>query len=237
MQYIDKNDVNISKLFEWGKSLVITDAHDTPVMTLYIRLIGDSDMNKARVYGLRKSAELRKKLRENNSEERLAYIPEFEFIEKENLIESTLSFQLKELTDKAFKNLDLQLPKEPSSDATLEELENYQKEVDSWPRKRENEVRKVVEDAVDTERKSLNLLSKDELSKRYETFIINSLCETEMYTKFQEMCVYYGTFLDDKCKQLAFNSIEEFSNLPEFIKTQIIDSYYSLDIKVEELKK
>ncbi len=63
MESIDRNDVNISILFNWGKEFILYDENRKELFKVYLRIIGDSDLNKAKVYALRKSAEMRKKLK------------------------------------------------------------------------------------------------------------------------------------------------------------------------------
>ena len=45
MKSVDKNDVDISKLFNWGDKLVINNSSGKPIFTCYLRVIGDADLN------------------------------------------------------------------------------------------------------------------------------------------------------------------------------------------------
>ena len=64
---IEKNDVDISKLFNWGKAFEIV-GEDGVVDVVYMRVLGDADINKARVFALRESAKLRRALRNPDSD-------------------------------------------------------------------------------------------------------------------------------------------------------------------------
>jgi hypothetical protein len=119
---IEKGDVDLSKLFHWGKQFEITDRFGKKVMDVYLRLVGDAELNRARIFAIRKSSELRKKLKEENSEERLVFIPDLDE-NKQDLIDRISVLKIKEFTQAASKEVSIPLPKEPKSDAPLEEIE------------------------------------------------------------------------------------------------------------------
>lgn len=235
MEQIDKNDVNISALFKWGTKLEI----ETPKgkKSFWMRIVGDADLNRARVFGLRNSADLRKKLKDKNSDERLALVPDFDITDREKATEVILLYKASELTEEARRNLDLKYPKEPSSDASLEDHEKYQKEVDTWAEYVEKEIKKTYNKGVGIEKKRLNKLNEDELLKEYYETVINKLCENEMMRSFQDMCIYFASFKDETYKERLFENVEEFENLPTNVKEQFYAFYTSLNIPTEELKK
>lgn len=237
MKSIDKNDVDISVLFNWGNAVPIFDERGNELLTLYVRVVGDADLNRARVLGLRKSAELRKKLNDSNSDERLAYIPDPTDIEKKNLIEVIISMELEDIAQNISRDILLQYPKEPHSDAGLEEQEKYQKEIDTWPDRRKELVTVELNTRVTNRRTELEKEDKRALNSHYEKMVINSLCKEEMYKNFINMCVYLGTYKDEKYKYRAFSSYEEFNNLPTYIKDQLTEVYGSLNLDMGTLKK
>lgn len=232
----EKNDVDISKLFNWGGKVTITDDYGNPLMDVYIRLVGDADLGRARVFGLRSSAELRKKLRTEGSDERVGLLPDYSLLEIENIVEMVIASKMREYADKLSEKLNFPFPKEPKSDSSLEEQEAYQKEVDEWPTKRTELLSKELDQFIEKERKSLLKKSRDELGKTLDESLIDNLCQEEMYVKFMAMCLYLGTFKDEKYSRKVFHSAEEFENLPSAIKTQFLNFYNSLDIRAEELK-
>lgn len=237
MESIEQNDVDISKLFLWGKEFKIINVDSTVLTKTYIRLVGDADVNKARVYALRESAKLRKKLRTRNSDERLAYIPDFAELEKDNLVEAVLAYSMTDISANVIKNLNLPLPEELKSDASLKEQEEYQAKVDSWPDERKKIILEEMKGETDKERIVLSKLSKKRLEKMYESYVIDILCNDVMGIKYLEMCAFLGIYKDENYKVKAFKSIDEFTNLIPFIKDQLIEYYSSLDINLSELKK
>jgi len=237
MNSIDKNDVDISKLFRWGNQFKILDSMNNELLDVYIRLVGDAELNRARVYALRKSAELRKKLKDTESDEYFAYIPDKDLIEKDILIENILLYMTRELTLESFNEIKPPLPVEPASDASLEKQEEYQREIDEFPKKREALIRENVVKVLDRRREDLKNRDMDSLYNDFIKLLINQVCEDEMLNKFKEMSVYLGTYKDSEFKERLFKDFEVFENLPNEIKTQFLDNYSVLEISGEDLKK
>jgi len=233
----EKNDVDISKLFSWGQDVKITDDNGVEIMGCYIRLIGDADINRARVYALRNSAELRRRLKDPFSDEHLAYIINKDDVEKPNLIQAFIGLRGKEEAEKFAKEINLPFPKEPTSDASLEDQEKYQLELDSYPNRVTAELEKKVRAVLEVEQERLKKKSKDELYTDYQILFINDICEKTMYEDFKLACVYYGTFKDSTCNTKLFSSLEDVSNLPTTIKDQFIEGYASLELSSDFLKK
>lgn len=237
MQSIDKNDVDISKLFRWGNEFKIYDNMNNELLNVYIRLVGDAELNRARVFALRKSAELRKKLKDEESDEYYAYIPQKEYIDKEVLVENILLYMTREVTLNSFSEIKPQLPVEPGSDASLEKQEQYQKEIDEFPKKREALIRENVVKVLDRQREELKNRDLDSLYNDFIRLLINQLCEDEMLNRFKEMSAYLGTYKDSEYKERLFKSFDDFENLPQEVKSQFLENYSLLEISGEDLKK
>jgi len=237
MKEIEKNDVDVSKLFKWSKEYSIVDTQGNDLLKVFIRLVGDAEVNRARTFALRKSAEFRRKLHEQDSDERLAFIPELDLLDDAVLIESVLLEWAREFSQDAIRNLEMTLPVEPHSEATLEEQEKYQKEVDSWPARREALIRKYMEDRLESKRNELKELDVNLIYSEYIKLLINRLCENEMVLAYRKMCTYFGCYKNNKFKERVFESFEEFDNSSTEIKNQLMDSYLSLEIDGEDLKK
>ena len=141
------------------------------------------------------------------------------------------------MTTRVIRSLDIKAPKTPKSDATLEQMETFQKEVDSYSDKRQKAIRKGLEKETKQLEKELRKLNRDELVKRYESVMIAESCEQEAIQAYKEATVYYGTFKDENYKERFFEEMEDVRNLPSEIKQQFIDAAQVLEIGGEELKK
>ena len=236
MPVVEKNDVDISQLFSWSRESVIKGIKSKDVK-VWVRLLGDADTNKVRVMSLRKSAELRRSLRDLESDDRIAFIPLLEELDKDSLVESVLIFTMRDLTKQAMRGLTLRSPKEPGSDATTEQHEKFQREVDEYPKKREDAIKSSVETLIEKRRKELQEQDPTELYKLYTNVLINELCEQELLKRYKEYCVYFGTYSNKKLTQRFFNSFEDVDNLPTEIKESLINEYSLLEIETEQLKK
>lgn len=233
----ERNDINISPLFNWGKEFTLSSVNGEEITKVYLRLVGDSDMNRARIYALRKSAEKRKNLRTEDSDDKLAFILDKGELERERLIAICVLFASKDLSREAVKNVSVPLPKEPKSDAKIEVLEKYQKLVDDYPKKRENALREYISKEVDRLTAELQKKTDDELYNLYVAYVTDELCEEEMLNSFKEMCTYFGTYKDPQFKERFFNSFEDFANLDGYLKQQFMSTYASLEITTDDLKK
>lgn len=233
---VEKNEVDISRLFSWKKKITVS-VSKTKKITAYMRILGDADVGKVRVQSLRRSAEFRKALRDVDSDEHLAFIPDRAELSREAMQDSILVYTMRELTKRAMQDAVIKSPKEPSSDAPTEIFEKYQKEVDEYPELRERTIRELLEKYIAEKREILAAKTEDELYKEFLQAIINELCEQELLQRFKELCVFYGTFADRELTKRLFKSLDEFLNLPKETKDEFIMLYSGLDIESELLKK
>ncbi len=234
---IDKNDVSLAKLFNWGRKFEITDKYGNPATDVYIRLVGDAELNQARVKAIRASRELREKLKDQNSDERMVFMPDFDEMTDEAIAELITLQKVREFVQEANREVDLPLPIEPHTDAPLERQEEYQKLVDEYPQKRQETLNAYVIGRANELTAQLKNENRTYLVKECERQIISARCEEEMIKKFSEYCAFFGTYKDEEFKIRYFEDIDEFENLPTEIQQQFISGYQSLDINVTELKK
>ena len=235
---VEKQDVNISKIFDWGRVFEVINPTTQEVdATVYMKLLGDADLGRARVYALRKSSELRRKLREENSDERVAYIRTIDELDEDNLMNFIVIFSGRELSTNARQNVKIQSPKPPKSDAALEKMEKFQKEVDEYPERRQKAIADAIEKEVEKLKKSLAGKTKEELYRQYVKLLVDEFCEREALVAFEDMQVFLGCYTDDSYKVKFFSGFEEFNNLEPNAKQLFKDAYKQVDIDINELKK
>lgn len=237
MSTIERNDVDVSRIFNWGKKFDLKNEKDEVIFSVYLRLLGDADLNRARVYALRRSADLRTKLRTPDSDERIALIFDPDNLEEERFIYLITTLSMRELTQEAIKESKIPAIKIPKSDAPLEEMERYQKEVDSYDTKRSNLLRKNLDKLIVKFEKQLKSLGTVELKKRYEAAMINEVCEQEVLNAYKDYAVYAGTYKDAEYKERFFSSIDEVLNLRTEYKNMFINAQQSLELTSDDLKK
>jgi hypothetical protein len=235
---VEKNDVNINRLFYFGNKFEINYTKGKKKLTAFIRLVGDAELNRSRTYAIRRSAELRAKLKDKNSDESVAYIASKDVAEKDTMITTVLAISYQTYTREALREAEVPpVPTEPSSDSTLEQQEEYQKQVDAYPVQRNAIISEYVEKKLNAERERLNSISDSDLYDYYQKLVIADICEQEMYKIFREQCAYYGSYVDEKYTTPLFSSFAEFDNLPTDVKAQFVENYSTLDLSSDELKK
>lgn len=234
---VEKNDVDISKLFVWGKKFDIVDKDEEPVSSVYIRLLGDADVNRARVFALRKSAELRKKLKDPTSDERLIYVREIDELSIDELKQYVLAFSLRDMTNTGMKEVNVPTPKMPKSNASLEKMEKYQQELDAYPQKYQEALTAYIKKQSDLLLKSLDTDSKEVLHKKYLDGLIEEFCEQEAFRSYNDMELFLGCYKDENYTERAFASFDELDNQPADLKQQLRAAYQSIRIDMNELKK
>jgi hypothetical protein len=240
MDTVERQDVDISKLFNWGRVFeVINPQTDEAEAIVYMKLLGDADLGRARVYALRKSAELRRKLKDTNSDEYLAWVRDINEVEKEDLINLISVFSMREIAQSARNNVRIPTPKPPKSNAKLEKIEAFQKQVDDYPSKKQKAIQDYMEKEIGILKKSLETKSKEELYRQYVKELVDEFCEREAISAFEDYQTYLGCYSDDgyRSDSRFFHSFDDFDNLESTVKTQFKDAYRSLDIELSELKK
>lgn len=232
---VEKNDIDISPLFSWSREFAINhDGEDVPV---FIRILGDADLNRARVAALRAGADLRRKLKDLNSDERIVYIKNIDDMEIETLVNVILVFSIKELSEKAQKNSKIRPPKEPRSDAKMSAHEKYQEEIDSYPARKQAELKELLEKEVNANKEALYKETKEVLYMKYVQAMIDELCEQTHLRVFKSWCAYLGSYKNAELTERLFSSYDEFDNLDSDLKAQFITEYSKMELHGDDIKK
>lgn len=238
MRSAEKNDVDLSSLFLWNKEVKIKDDLTNTETTVFIRLIGDRDIGVAKSYSFRRSSQLRRKLKDQDSDEYDAYINNIgDFDSLETLLNAVILFKIQDLADTARKQISVPEPKEPKSDADIEKWEKYQQEVDAYPEKYQQVLREEVDKIIEKEKERLTKLGMEKLYDAYKELVIQRLCSEEVSRAFYEMVVYLCVYKDKDFKKRAFSSIDEFLNVSPRLKTLLLNEYQSLELGMDMLKK
>ena len=237
---VEKNDVDITSIFNWGRVFQVVNPSTNEVEAdVYMKLLGDADLSRARVYAMRKSAELRRKLKDEDSDERVAWARGFNEVEIQDLVNLIIVFSSREISNAARDKAVVPTPKPPKSNAKLEKMEKFQKEVDEYPHKRAAALADAISAEVDKLRSELSKRTKEDLYKEYIRTMIDEFCEREAMMAFEDMQVYLGCYQDDTYnpEKRFFSSFEQYNNLEPSIKAQFKDAFRSIDIEMSELKK
>jgi hypothetical protein len=230
---IERNDVDLNRLFKWKTKVEIVDENQEVLFPIYMRLVGDADLNRARIFAIRTSKDYRKLLRDSDSDEHIALLPEQEELTKGSIIDSIIIYSMQDFALDATK---VPEPKELKSTATLEEQEEFQENVDQYPEQKEKAIENYVEKKIEEKRNELSTKNIDDLYTELIPKIIAQRCETKMLETFREYSIFLGTFQDKKYTVKFFKEFDEFLNLPTNIKDQFEVAYSNLELGIDELK-
>jgi len=238
MKDIERNDVDISQLFKWKKSFEIGDPSTGESITIHMRVVGDSDINRAKAHGYRKAGELRRLLHEEGSDYRVGMINELtEFESKEMLVTTIIYLRLNAYRSQAFLDVSVPIPNQPKSNSPQVAFEKYQEKVDEYSTLYNEAVENYIKDRVEADSKTLGEKEFEELYKLYEKEIVDRLCLEELTRAFYDRVVFHSCFLDEGFKQPAFKEFEEYENASTQLKETLIDNYRSLELGMDFLKK
>jgi hypothetical protein len=238
-----KQEVRLADLLKFKGKLEIKDEDSKVISTVWIRLMGDEDIQAAYRQARIVSAARRDKLRDPESDEAKDILLQLKEQDRDYLTEIIITARENRFAAEApviatreeLPTLD-EVAARPDA-PTLEEQEILDKGIEEVNEK----FLKAVEDYIQTkvaetraelaeydDEKILELARKDmEIIQPLQVFM----------QEVNDQKGFRGTFLDASCKTRGFDSVEEFKDSHPLIKSQIIAKYDSLEIGSEDLKK
>lgn len=233
---IEQNDVDISRLFSYTSEAVL-ETPDGQKITFYLKVLGDADNNISKTKALRASKKFRDQLNDLEWEDRELYIPVMRGKNKSDILEIVLGLEMSAITMMAMNEIQVAYPQELSGDATLEDQEKYQEEVDSYSSRFEDALTKEVDKQIKQKRIAINKITKDDIILKYETALINQTVQRIYENAYFDQALHFATYTDKEFSVLAFKTAEDFENAPTYLKEALIHEYGKIEIGGSELKK
>ncbi len=227
--------VDLKSLFLWKKPLCIKDHKEEEVGVVYQRVVNDVDQEKARLTAIRKSREMRKLLKDENSDEYAAMSEGIESYTKEQRISVILLGKFPDLHRKAQEQARTSMPNPPSGDS-MEKTEEYEAAVDEFQEKYNKEVMSIVEKLTESEKSKLEGLTEEELRGVVFSTFIDQICQNTASVLMSEHLAFLATYEDENCKQRYFNDFSDFEELAPQVKDQLVKGYRELSIPPEQIK-
>lgn len=209
---------------------------------VWVRILGDFDLNKAykasRIASNEKRAALRNPETEDYKDEVLGLI-ELSRMEQVEVIKTARLASFATEAQVAVDRPELPKLEEIALDPdgpSLEELEKLDKEEEEV----ETTYQSKIQEYIDTKQKEL----EDELEKKSDKEILE-LAQIEIsnvipfsifMNELTDYKLLYGVFKDHACKEREFQSIEDVKNTPSSIKDQIIFAMNRLELGQTEIK-
>lgn len=212
------------------------------IKKVWVRVLGDYDLNKAykasRIVSSEKRAALRNPETDDYKDEVLGIL-ELSRSEQEDVVKTARLSNFISEANAIVERPDLPKLEELSLDAdapTLEELEK----LDAVENKEEEEHQKRVQEYINQKQieldHELSKLSDEELIKLAQFEISNVLPFGIFMAELNDYKLLYGVFRDKLCKEREFDSIEDIKNTPQPIKDQLLEVLNKLELGQEEIK-
>lgn len=239
----------LASLLKWKKAVIIRDekglvAKDeegSPVI-VYLRVIGDKDLEEATTRARYASAIKRASLAVTTSEEYISNVAIFDTATPEQCKEMILQGKGTNWTAEAFAEVTVpDVPKieEVAADPDAPSLEELEK-LDKLIAKTEEDYRKEITEYVRAResklRSDLETMSEEELIElAKQQFIVVLSVQTYIDTLIDEK-VWRAVYQDDKYAVREFKNVEEFQNLNVVIKEQLREEYRNLEAGFDDVK-
>lgn len=231
--------MNISKLFKWKKEYTIVGRNGDPLINdsgeeirVYLRVIGDNDLDRARKYALRQTRKLRASYQKDSAQ----ILPDFNEFSIEELATLIVLNEASTIYKQAERDTTIKFPQDKES-FNVEDAEIYVKERDEYF---ENLAAKVDEEAQKllTQRvEYYKTLSHEELSRRAEKAYIDKIIEGDLSKISNDAILYFSVYEDEECTKKIFESIDDVRNAAPMLKEQLYTEYSKLVLTDLDLKK
>jgi len=228
--------VRLEDLFRWNRELDIKDERGDTVTKVYQRVLNDVDMEKARLSALRYSRNVRLSLRDLESGEYAALMENVASLDQDQKLSILMMNVLPDIYEKARQEVRLKMPKQPNKEANLEDVENYEAEVDEYDDKVVRAIAEKASELTNKEKEKLLALDEEAFNSKLLIAMENQICQNMMSTRFDEEMAWRGTYEDPKFKVRYFGSYEKFQDVAHQIKEQLINGYRELTINKGDLK-
>lgn len=234
---------SLTDLFLYKKEVeILNPVTQKPVKKVWVRVLGDYDLNQAYKASRIASANKRKALRDPESDDYkdevlgVAELPNGDQIE---LIKTARTSGFIAEAQSTIERPELPDLEEVAVDPDAANLEDLEK-LDSAENQTEKRYKEKLQEYVDAKTleltKTLEVLTKEELLKITQLEISNVIPFSVFMEELSNYKILFGTFQDRACKIREFVNKEDYQNLPRPIKDQLIKVIGELEISGEDIK-
>lgn len=221
---------------------IINPINKKPIKKVWVRVLGDFDLNKAykasRVASNKKRLALRDSTSEDYQDEVMG-VADLTREEKEDLVRTARMSIFVSEAQVAVKRPDLPELEEVAVDpdaASLEELENLDKTENKVEDEYQKKLQEYVTDKVNELNAELKEMSDEKLLEVASFEISNVVPFSVFVSELNDQKIFYGTFKDKYCKDREFDNLMDVKNLPREIKDILVETISNLEIGYDEIK-
>jgi hypothetical protein len=234
----------IDDLLKYKKKVLLRDQRSgKDLKAVWLRVLGDKDLQDAFKFSRIASANKRKELRDKeNSAYQDEIIGTLEEAGRESWEELILASKENEfantapiITPREDEVKIEEIAVEPDA-PTLEEQER----LDATEAEQDDKFRAALEEYIQTKlnevKADLKDLTDEKVFELAAVEYVNVQSLQEFMNELNNQKVYRATYSDDKCTERAFSSIDAYRNSHGAIKAQLIGEYLSLEMGADDVK-
>ena len=234
---------SLTDLFLYKKEVeILNPLTQKPIKKVWVRILGDYDLNQAYKLSRIASANKRKALRDPESDDYKDEVLGVVDIPPEDQMDLIKTARTSNFISEAQSTIERpSLPElnevaiDPDA-VNLEELEKLDKAENETEKKYKEKLQEYVDAKVLELTKTLETLSKEELLKMAQLEVSNVIPFSVFMEELSNYKILFGTFQDKSCKVREFIDKEDYQNLPRPVKDQLIKAIAELEVSGEELK-
>ena len=231
--------MDIANLFKWSTvcfikdetGRIIKDENGEPIK-VYIRVIGDNDLDECNRYSFKVSKSLRKDYESRIDE----LIPDISELDREQLISLIVLNEADQIYKQANREVEVKYPKDPQ-DLTLSEEERFEEEKAAYFDKIQAATIDKINELIDAQKEYYRQYDEGKLVDIAKKTYLDRILYNELTKAYNDAIIYYSTYDDEKFSERTFKSIEDVKDAVPFLKNQLNNTYQQLHLKDLELKK
>lgn len=241
--------LKIADLLRWRNSVQLKDPDGNPILdskgqpvTVYLRVIGDDDLQNAYKVARVISSDTRKKLRDKESIEFKDQVEPIREATKEECIQLIKTARTQNFDALAYSNIERPDPvelEEIAEDPDAPTLEEQEK-LDAANAAQDEEFQKALKEYRETKERELeeelNQKPLEELRTQAEEEVSNITSLALFLQAVQDYKMIYACYNDKTFKERSFDSIEEYRSTHTVIKDQLAEAYFRLEAGTGDLK-
>lgn len=232
---------NIKDLFTYKKEVTLENREGKKA-TIWVRLLGESDLNESFKLSRIASTRRREALRDVESLEYQDEIVPLGELTREELTTMILGTVRNRFMTEAFVKVDRdEIPKieefavEPDA-PTLEEQENLDKKIEEQRVEYDRKIDDYINARLRDYEAELKAKKDDEIVKEAQSSMADILPLQAFFAELNAQKGWRGAYIDEKCKQRIFTDVNDFKEADDQLKKQISDAYSSLELGSDDIK-
>jgi hypothetical protein len=232
----------IAELLKWKKPLVLTKPDGTEFTTVYLRILGDYDLQEAYKYARVASTEARKEMKDETSARFIDEISAIDETTRDQLEEVILAAKSTEISSEAIVNVvrpelpDLDEVSVDPDAATLEEQEKLQSLVSATNDGYNMAIEQYIQVRTDALKAEIAAKNDEEVKADAKVALININALKTFLEELSNQKIFRAVYTDKSYTTRLYSNVEEWKNEYKFIKDQISEAFSQLERNPEDLK-